>query len=372
MRPLLLTTAAVLTVGSAAGGSAYVADRTAVTLTVDGVAQRVTTRGDRVGDVLATAGLRLGEHDVLVPAADRELVRGGTVALRRGRELRLQVDGVARTVWVTAGDVDEALAQIGMRVDGSFLSASRSREIGLDGLSLEVRLPKQVTVVADGASTSRTTTAATVADLLAEAAVVLRPQDTVEVPLTAPVTPGLVVTVRRVDSAQVVQDLPIPYPVSRAPDPAAPVGTERVVRAGTPGVERRTYTVTLVDGVETGRVLASTVRAVEPVAQTVAVGSRPKPTPAPPPAPPPPAAPPAGGSGLNWAALARCESGGNPSAVSGNGLYFGLYQFSVATWRGVGGSGLPSQASPAEQTSRAQLLYSRAGRSPWPVCGRYL
>ena len=77
------------------------------------------------------------------------------------------------------------------------------------------------------------------------------------------------------------------------------------------------------------------------------------------------------GTRLNWNALAECESGGNPRAVNPSG-YYGLYQFSVSTWRSVGGSGMPHHASPAEQTKRAQILYSRSGRSPWPYCGRYL
>lgn len=77
-------------------------------------------------------------------------------------------------------------------------------------------------------------------------------------------------------------------------------------------------------------------------------------------------------SGLNWGALAACESGGNASIVSANGLYHGLYQFDVQTWRSVGGSGLPSQASAAEQTKRAEILYSQRGAQPWPVCGQRL
>ena len=76
--------------------------------------------------------------------------------------------------------------------------------------------------------------------------------------------------------------------------------------------------------------------------------------------------------GLNWAALAECESGGNPRAVSANGRYRGLYQFDLSTWRSVGGSGDPIDASSAEQTRRAQRLYAQRGRSPWPVCGRHL
>jgi hypothetical protein len=68
-------------------------------------------------------------------------------------------------------------------------------------------------------------------------------------------------------------------------------------------------------------------------------------------------------------AIAACESGGNPSANTGNGFY-GKYQFSLATWRSVGGSGNPAAAGEAEQNKRAAMLYARAGASPWPVCGR--
>lgn len=85
-----------------------------------------------------------------------------------------------------------------------------------------------------------------------------------------------------------------------------------------------------------------------------------------------PAAQQQSGGGLNWSALAACESGGNPGIVSANGMYHGLYQFDVQTWRSVGGSGLPSQASAAEQTKRAQILYNQRGSSPWPVCGSRL
>jgi soluble lytic murein transglycosylase-like protein len=74
--------------------------------------------------------------------------------------------------------------------------------------------------------------------------------------------------------------------------------------------------------------------------------------------------------GLNWAALAKCESGGNPRAVNPSG-YYGLYQFSLATWGSVGGSGNPIDASPDEQTYRAQLLYKKAGAGQW-TCGSHL
>lgn len=68
-------------------------------------------------------------------------------------------------------------------------------------------------------------------------------------------------------------------------------------------------------------------------------------------------------------AIAACESGGDPTAVNPAG-YYGKYQFDTGTWASVGGSGNPAEASEAEQDYRASLLYSRAGASPWPVCGQ--
>lgn len=69
-------------------------------------------------------------------------------------------------------------------------------------------------------------------------------------------------------------------------------------------------------------------------------------------------------------AIARCESGGNPRAVSVNGTYRGLFQFDAGTWASVGGHGDPAAATATEQYRRAAILYARSGAAPWPVCGR--
>ena len=66
--------------------------------------------------------------------------------------------------------------------------------------------------------------------------------------------------------------------------------------------------------------------------------------------------------------IAECESGGDPTAVSADGQYHGKYQFSLATWRLVGGSGDPADAPEAEQDRRAATLLAQAGPSSWPNC----
>lgn len=69
-------------------------------------------------------------------------------------------------------------------------------------------------------------------------------------------------------------------------------------------------------------------------------------------------------------AIALCESGGDPTAVSRDGRYRGKYQFSRSTWRSMGGSGDPAAAPEAEQDQRAAALLAREGTSPWPACSK--
>ncbi|RAG60329.1 G5 domain-containing protein, partial [Burkholderia multivorans] len=48
-----------------------------------------------------------------------------------------------------------------------------------------------------------------------------------------------------------------------------------------------------------------------------------------------------------------------------NNAHFGLFQFKLATWRSVGGSGNPIDASPREQFDRAKKLQAKAGWGQW-------
>jgi len=84
-------------------------------------------------------------------------------------------------------------------------------------------------------------------------------------------------------------------------------------------------------------------------------------------APEAPAAP----SGGVWDSLAQCESGGNWSTNTGNGYYGGL-QFSLSTWQGHGGSGLPSESSREAQIAVAERVRSSQGWGAWPACSNQL
>ena len=79
----------------------------------------------------------------------------------------------------------------------------------------------------------------------------------------------------------------------------------------------------------------------------------------------------AAASESQWDAVAACESGGNWSTNTGNGYYGGL-QFSPSTWAANGGSGLPHNASKAEQIRVAENVLATQGAGAWPSCGGVL
>jgi hypothetical protein len=122
-----------------------------------------------------------------------------------------------------------------------------------------------------------------------------------------------------------------------------------------------------------GPVSVPTVPTTTPPVTTPPVTTPPVTTPpaTTPPLPPPASGPPTSPLGGVWAELRQCESGGNYAADTGNG-YYGAYQFSAATWHGLGFTGLPSQAPPAVQDEAAVELQARSGWGQWPACSRRL
>ena len=70
-------------------------------------------------------------------------------------------------------------------------------------------------------------------------------------------------------------------------------------------------------------------------------------------------------SGSFQQCVIAAESGGNPSAVNASSGAGGLYGFLPSTWQALGHSGLPENASVAEQNQAFQQQYAQSGTSAW-------
>ena len=346
-----------------AGSGAWVATDRAVTLRVDGVDRTVHTHADDVRGVLAAAGVTVGSRDEVVPALDAEVRKGDTVELDRARRLKVTVDGNTHYLWVTGATVDDALDQLSMGARRLKLSASRHSRLPLDGAALRIATEKQVKLRADGRTAVLDTYATTVGELLAQQNIAVDADDRVTPVLSTALDAGTpAVVVQRISTRSATENVTVAAPVTTRDDADLVSGRREVLSAGKAGRVRQVVRYVYTDGKVTARqVLSKTVLAAAKP-RIVARGTKKSVV----------ASIPASASGLNWAALAQCESGGRTDAVSANGTYYGLYQFSVGTWQAMGGSGLPSQASAAEQTAMAAKLYAASGAGQWPVCGSHL
>jgi uncharacterized protein YabE (DUF348 family) len=350
-----------LVVACLAGGTtAFVSHDKAVKLSVEGTSRTLHTFADDVGELLAEQGLRTGRHDLVAPSPGRRIANGDEIAVRYGRPLTLSIDGRNHRVWTTARTVDAALKQLGVRAEGADLSASRGSAIGRRGLALRVRTERTVTFLADGHRRTVRTTAPTVREALEHAGIHLGAMDSASVPLDSYPRDGQTITVLRITGRESEREERIGYATVRRPDPELAAGSEVVAQEGRAGVRRVTYRLRSVNGVpqKPKRIDAKVIR--PPRSRIVKYGTKQQPGSV------------AGADGLNWGALAQCESGGRSGAVDPSGRYGGLYQLDSGTWHAVGGSGSPQNASPAEQTYRAKKLYVSRGASPWPACGRKL
>lgn len=370
--PLVAATVGLVVLGG--GGTAYASAHKSVTLDVDGNVQKVSTFAGSVQGLLAARHVDVGARDLV--SASGALGDGEQIVVRHAHQVTVSENGTQQTVWTTALTADEALSDLSARGAVISLVASRSEDGGRPELPLDLTLHGPVDVLVDGTTRPVQDADISVGDALNQLGVTLNPLDTVEVKRS---DAGRVqVVVHRVVVQDVTTTSAEPFTSSTVNDPNQLTGTRTVTTAGAAGVRTVVDRVTTVDGVETAREHVSNDVTTAPVNEVVTLGTKAKPvvvTPKPaaqPAAAAAPAAASAASGSLNWAALAQCESGGRVNAVSSNGMYYGLYQFSLSTWAAMGGSGLPSQASAAEQTSRAQALYDRSGAGQWPVCGKNL
>ncbi|MFV0254203.1 MAG: ubiquitin-like domain-containing protein [Beutenbergiaceae bacterium] len=359
MRWIAITAVAAMLL---AGGIATAVAHKSVELDVDGQTSTAGTFAATVGEFLESQGVTLTEHDMVVPGLEEPLTEGADIVVRTAEQVNVNVDGEPVQLWTVGDTAAQALLDFAISDRDAAMVASRTG--GRPSLGLPLVADGPVTFVVDGqTSTLQFSGVSDLSSALLAAEIEVAPADRVTVTHSSA---GPVVTVTRVTTEIGTRTEAIAFETVERDTDELYQGQSRVISEGSDGVRTYTFVNRMVDGEVTSSRLQSVAITTEPVDRIVENGTAQRPAPAT-----------SGGGGGSvsgdvWAALAQCESGGNPRAVSSNGLYHGLYQFSVSTWRSVGGSGLPSQASPAEQTQRAQALQARSGWGQWPHCSSVL
>ena len=378
MRKIIPVVVAGAVAAVASGGTfAYATADKQVTLSVDGHQQTVHTFSRTVDGLLESRGIAVGAHDVVAPAPDSKLTEGTEIAVRYGRQVSVDVDGTKKTFWTTARSVGEALNLAGIDSDGADLSTSRSQTIGRQGLDFAVNTSKKVTINVAGRKKTVTTTATTVGEALRAAKIKVDSDDKVSRDLDDTLDSDAKITVTTYETKKITKKTSVDFDTVYQKTKKLLQGHSRTKVAGADGVRTKVYKITLVNGKQHGhRKLVSSKITKQPVDQIVLQGTKQ------PPQPKPSndsgnsgnsgssgGSAPAVASGSVWDRIAQCESGGNWHINTGNGFYGGL-QFTLSTWRGYGGTGMPQDASREQQIAVAQRVQAAQGWGAWPVCSR--
>ncbi len=329
-----------------------------VQLNVDGRIERVGAFALTVADLLASRGITINASDVVTPSLDSPVTDGATVDVKYSKPVTLTVDGTPLTIVTTAATLDTVLAAAPVAELGAAkLSVPASTQLPRAGLSVTVSTPKQVKLKVAGKSAELTTTATTVADLLAEQGLATSSTDKLQPLASTTVAEGQVIVLDRVVVKTRTKTETVKFKTVRKNNSGLWKGESRLVASGKAGKAKRTYRITVVNGKVTARVVVSQTVIRKAVAQVLEVGTKTS----------------ANGVGINlaraamWDRIARCESGGNWRINTGNGYYGGL-QFNLASWNSNGGrdfAAYPHRASRAQQITVANRYYAKAGTSPW-------
>jgi 3D (Asp-Asp-Asp) domain-containing protein len=210
--PLVLVVSMMLWIGAAA--SAHLPK--AVRIQTESGVRVVSTYRATIGDVLSEAGIALGPHDRVIPAATA-LSSGLLIEVRRAFSVTLYVDGGRRT-WMTA--------------------------------------------------------ASTVEEFITTSGVPLRSQDRVYPSLEQTLPSGAVVRIVRVDTQIIAKPERVPFVRVSRPDASLPRGMTRVIQPGRAGTRIRRIAVTLADGVVIDRQVLGAQVVQPPQDHIMQVGTR--------------------------------------------------------------------------------------------------
>jgi uncharacterized protein YabE (DUF348 family) len=317
--------------------------------------------------VVKAAKVDLKAEDRVSPALDASVQNGSIINVNLAKAVTVSLDGAKRTVNTTAPNVEGLVSELGV-ASASAVSQPKDTQLAVSGSYVTILTPKTVSLIVDGQSSAKTTTAADVATVLSDSGVLLGANDRVSQPNSAPVVQNMVIKVSRVDTSKTATETEnVPFDTVTTGDPALFKDEKSVTQEGVLGLLSKKFKLVLVDGREASRTLVSSDVAVNPVAAKVTVGTKERPKPA-------AAATASGPTGAPneamWDKIAKCESGGNWAINTGNGYYGGL-QFDIQTWIGSGGGAYApnaAQASKAQQIDIANRVYAQRGLSPWG-CG---
>ena len=248
-----------------------------VTLTVNDMGTKTEVEaktGMKVSDVLAEAGVTLGDKDETVPAADSAIAEDTTeIVVKRFVKVTVVKDGEEKAVELVGGTVADAVKAAGITLADNEMTDVDSKDYLKNGMTINIVKEMKVTLTADGKTQDVTTKAATVGAFLEEQGITLGDDDEVSEKSETKIAEGMKIVVKRVEYKEEKKTEKVPFSTKEEYSDSMSEGESQVTQQGVDGEKEVTYKVKYVDGKEDSRTVVSEKVTKEAVDEIVTYGT---------------------------------------------------------------------------------------------------
>ena len=318
-----------------------------------GVKTSVISDGAKVKDAIEKSGIILNEHDRVEPGLDSEISNVEyNVNVYRAHPVVIVEDSLKKPVVSSYQTGNEIVKEAGINLrDEDTVELQKANEL-TDGAGLKaiIKRATPINLTFFGKNEVVYTQSKTVGDFLKDRNIKLGKDDKMSHLEADALTASMDLRVWREGRQTITVEEEVAYPTEKIQDADKAPGYKEIRQAGKNGKRTATYDIVVQDGVEVSRTETNSIIITQPVKQIEVHGAKFAYT---------------GGplSEAQITALGTCESGMTANRNSGNGFY-GAFQFTKSTWRSSApapyNNGDPHEAPLDAQKQAVQNLLSRS------------
>ena len=245
-----------------------------ITLDVDGEELNIKTHAHTVGNLLSEQDIKVAKHDLVAPSVNTPIEDGLSVRWEQSQQVKINVDQEITSVWTTHHKVKDVLAEAGIKLtDYDVVKPQIHEQLGEDS-SIVIQKAFEVTLNDGGKEKKVQSPSTTVADFLKRENIQLNGDDRLNRKADGYLKPGSIVEIVRVEKVTDVVEEPANFVVETRSDPTLLKGREKIVQAGKKGLVSQKFEVVKENGKEVSRKLVDEKPIKASQKKIVAIGSK--------------------------------------------------------------------------------------------------
>ncbi len=252
----------------------YEAAKAEVVIVDNGEEQVVHTHKKTVEELFTDAGIAIGDHDALSHKISAPIENGMKIDYKTAKQVTVVIDGTAESFYTTEDTIQDFFKEHGLSFSKDDDISHGKTEAIENGLEINVKKAYDVAINDGGEKQVVPATGGTVEDLLAKHDIVVNDADKVKPALDKKVKKDMKISIIRVTTETEEVAEAVAYHTEHKQDSSLPKGEEKVITQGQEGQVVKKFKVTKENGKEADRELVDEVVKKESVNHVVAVGTK--------------------------------------------------------------------------------------------------